>query len=179
MTTAQPQSDSIQTAVIIVDHGSRRTESNQLLHRATARFAADSKYEIVEPAHMELAEPSIDTAFERCVQRGAERVIVFPYFLSPGRHWTEDIPTLVAQAALKHPAVKWLITAPFGLHPDLTGIITDRIERCLQNATAIHEHQSPPGCDICQGTSGCQFATTLEASRASSSEPRMNANECE
>jgi sirohydrochlorin ferrochelatase len=144
---------------MIVDHGSRRTESNKTLHRATARFAADSKYEIVEPAHMELAEPSIATAFDRCVQRGAKRVIVFPYFLSPGRHWTEDIPKLVALAAQKHPTVEWLVTAPFGLHPDMNAIIADRIERCLQNASAIHEHQSPSGCDICKETSGCQFAT--------------------
>jgi len=159
VTNAQTHSGSIQTAVIIVDHGSRRSESNQMLHRATARFAADSKYQIVEPAHMELAEPSIATAFKRCVQRGAERVIVFPYFLSPGRHWSEDIPTLVAQVAQKHPTVEWLITAPFGMHPDMNAIIADRIECCLQNASANHGHQSPPGCDICHGTSGCRFAT--------------------
>ena len=36
---------------------------------------------IVEPAHMELAEPSIATAFARCVERGATTVVVFPYFL--------------------------------------------------------------------------------------------------
>ena len=45
--------------VIIVDHGSRRRESNEMLHEATARFAAQSEFSIVEPAHMELAEPTI------------------------------------------------------------------------------------------------------------------------
>lgn len=158
MTNAQTQSGNILSAVIIVDHGSRRTESNETLHRATARFAANSEYAIVEPAHMELAEPSIATAFDRCVQRGATRVIVFPYFLSPGRHWTEDIPALVAQAAQKHPHVEWLVTAPFGLHPDMNAIIADRIARCLQNASSIHEHQPRPECDICQGTAACQFS---------------------
>ena len=86
--------------VIIVDHGSRRRESNEMLHEATARFAAQSEFSIVEPAHMELAEPSIAQAFDRCVSRGATEVIVFPYFLSPGRHWTEDIPRLAAAAGL-------------------------------------------------------------------------------
>jgi hypothetical protein len=42
---------------------------------------------IVEPAHMELAEPSIGTAFKCCVEQGATRVIICPYFLFPGRHW--------------------------------------------------------------------------------------------
>ena len=158
MTDAQTPSASNQTAVIIVDHGSRRTESNETLHRATARFAADSNFETVEPAHMELAEPSIATAFDRCVQRGAKRVIVFPYFLSPGRHWTDDIPALVAQAAQNHPTVEWLVTGPFGLHPDMNAIITDRIDRCLKNAAAIQNNQSTADCDICEGTSGCHFA---------------------
>ncbi len=170
MTKTQPESDSLQTAVIIVDHGSRRAESNEMLHRAASRFAAGSQYEIVEPAHMELAEPSIATAFDRCVQRGAKRIIVFPYFLSPGRHWTTDIPALVAQASQKHSGVEWLVTAPFGLHPDMNAIITDRIQRCLQHASATKEHHPPSGCDICEGTAGCRFAaqTSEDASAGKS-----------
>ena len=157
--TVTPFAD-VKTAVMIVDHGSRRAESNAMLHQATERFAADSQYEIVEPAHMELSEPSIATAFDRCVQRGAMRVIVFPYFLSPGRHWTEDIPTLVAKASRQHPNIEWLVTAPFGLHPDMNAIISDRIERCLRNASAPINDSAPLGCDICHGTTGCQFVRT-------------------
>jgi sirohydrochlorin ferrochelatase len=145
------------TGIIIVDHGSRRAESNTMLHQATERFAVDSKYQIVEPAHMEIAEPSIATAFDRCMQRGAKRVVVFPYFLSPGRHWTEDIPALVAAAAQKYADVEWLVTAPFGLHADMNAIIADRIEHCLGNALSIREHQASDGCDVCQSASHCQF----------------------
>jgi len=145
---------------MIVDHGSRRAESNTMLHQATKRFASNSQYDIVEPAHMELAEPSIATAFDRCVRRGAMRVIVFPYFLSPGRHWTEDIPSLVAAASRQHPNIEWLVTAPFGLHPDMNAIISDRIEGCLRNASAPINDSVPLGCDICNGTTGCQFVRT-------------------
>ena len=155
-----PGAGEIETGIIIVDHGSRRAESNRTLQQAAERFAANSLYRIVEPAHMELAEPSIAAAFDRCVERGAKRVIVFPYFLSPGRHWSEDIPALVANSAQKHPAVEWLVTAPFGLHPNMNGIIIDRIECCLQNASAGSNHESSLGCDFCAGTTGCQFAKT-------------------
>jgi len=37
----------------------------------------------------ELAEPSIRDAFQSCVEQGAHRIIVSPFFLSPGRHWTQ------------------------------------------------------------------------------------------
>src|SRR5882724_1377628 len=82
--------------VIVVDHGSRREESNALLLDVVESFVDATGMPIVEPAHMELAEPSIATAFARCVTRGATTVVVFPYFLLPGRHWNEDIPRLAA-----------------------------------------------------------------------------------
>ena len=85
--------------IILVDHGSRREESNDLLLDIVRQFAQATGWPIVEPAHMELAEPSIATAFDRCVDQGAKTVVVFPYFLLPGRHWNEDIPRLTAAAA--------------------------------------------------------------------------------
>ena len=140
------------TAVIIVDHGSRRQASNDMLEQATRDFAAGAQYTIVEPAHMELAQPDIATAFRRCVERGAARVIVFPYFLSPGRHWNEDIPRLTAAAAADWPHVEWLVTAPFGLHPGMGSIISDRIQHCL--AVAVGGDGS---CDACSDSQPCEL----------------------
>jgi len=142
------------TAIIIVDHGSRRRESNEMLHTAAERFAAQSQYSIVEPAHMELAEPTIAQAFASCVTRGATEIIVFPYFLSPGRHWTEDIPALVKAAAKDHPQIRWLVTAPFGLHPGMLDIINARIHHCRQQA---QPNSTPTGCDVCGDSGRCQF----------------------
>ena len=59
----------------------------------------DSSDTIIEPAHMEMAEPSIKTAFINCVEKGATRIVCHPYFLSRGRHVREDMPELVARAA--------------------------------------------------------------------------------
>jgi len=121
------------TGIIIVDHGSRRAESNDLLLAATSRFREVAPYEIIEPAHMELAQPDIKTAFDACVQQGARHVIVFPYFLSPGRHWKQDIPALVESAAGQHPEVTWAVTAPFGLHDGMMDIILERIRESAQS----------------------------------------------
>jgi len=62
------------TGLIIVDHGSRREASNLMLETFVETFHSAMHYDIVEPAHMELAEPSIATAFGRCVERGARTV---------------------------------------------------------------------------------------------------------
>lgn len=118
-------------AVILVDHGSRRDESNRQLLEVVDLYRDHSDWAIVEPAHMELAEPSIATAFHRCADQDAELVIVFPYFLGPGRHWKSDIPRLAAEAAEACGGVRHLVTAPLGLHSHLLQIIDDRIAECV------------------------------------------------
>jgi sirohydrochlorin ferrochelatase len=120
-----------QLGIIIVDHGSRRDESNAMLLDVVEMFRCVTGYAIVEPAHMELAEPSIQTAFGRCVERGAKLVIVHPYFLLPGRHWHQDIPQLAAEAAHKHPGVEFTVTEALGLHPLMARIMQERIEVSL------------------------------------------------
>jgi sirohydrochlorin ferrochelatase len=149
--------DNKNIGVIVVDHGSRREESNAMLLDVVVDFARASGLSVVEPAHMELAEPSIATAFDRCVARGTTTVVVFPYFLLPGRHWNEDIPRLAAAAAQNHPGVRYLVTAPFGLHPLMAEVIGQRIAHCLS-----HSAGKADACELCAGTDRCQLR---EASR--------------
>jgi sirohydrochlorin ferrochelatase len=144
--------DGDKLGVILVDHGSRRGESNAMLLDVVREFQAATGFAIVEPAHMELAEPSIDAAFSRCVERGAKKVVVFPYFLLPGRHWNDDIPRLAAAAAQRHPGVRYLVTAPFGLHPLMSEVMRQRIEHCL-----AHTQGHADACELCAGTDRCQL----------------------
>ncbi len=123
------------TAILLVDHGSRRPESNLLLEAVAAAFAQRyaQRWSIVEPAHMELAEPSIATAFDNCAARGADFVIVCPYFLGPGKHWTHDIPALAAAAAAKYPHLRYHVTATLGLDDLLLQLLAKRIDQCAQS----------------------------------------------
>lgn len=121
------------TGVILVDHGSKRAAANDMLMDVVALFRRVSGHPIVEPAHMELAEPSIQQAFDACVAQGATAVVVHPYFLSPGRHSTTDIPNLVAEAAARHPGVRYHVTPPLGLDDKIAQVILMRIAGCAQS----------------------------------------------
>src|SRR4051812_26010037 len=107
----------MQNGIIIVDHGSRRAQSNEMLEEVARLFGErfKEKFDIVEAAHMELAEPSIATAYAKCVERGATQVVVCPFFLGPGKHWTSDIPRLTAEAAIDHPGTRYHVTMPLGI----------------------------------------------------------------
>lgn len=144
----------MQLGIIIVDHGSRRDESNAMLERVAELFAGrfGQRYSIVEPAHMEIAEPSIATAYARCVARGAQRVVVCPFFLGPGKHWTQDIPRLTSEAAAQFPATTYHVAPTLGIDDLILDLLDKRAQGCVHNG--FH-------CELCNGTlrSGdkCQF----------------------
>lgn len=140
------------TGVVIVDHGSRRQASNEMLEAFVEMFIQHRpQYAIVEPAHMELAEPSIMTAVERCVERGAVRVAVCPYFFAPGKHWHKDIPELAREAAEKA-GVSWVVTAPIGLTPLMVDVIDNRLSHCLS-----HVAGEAAECESCEGMDRCKL----------------------
>ena len=133
------------TGIIIVDHGSRRDESNKMLEHVAELFARrfQEKYDIVEPAHMELAEPSIATAYARCAERGATRIVVVPFFLGPGKHWTSDIPRLTADVACKFPQTNYHVSPTLGVDDLILDLLAKRACHCETHAYS---------CELCQGT---------------------------
>jgi sirohydrochlorin ferrochelatase len=114
-------------ALLLVDHGSRRQESNEILLQIATLMRDRFGFDIVHAAHMELGEPTVQQGFDACVADGAEEVIVHPYFLGPGRHVIKDIPDLVKEAADRHPGVTFRITEPLGVHPKIAEVICERI----------------------------------------------------
>lgn len=117
--------------VIIVDHGSRLDAANEMLHDVVAMFRERTGTAIAEPAHMELAEPTIAQAFARCVAAGAQEIVVLPYFLSPGRHSTSDIPRITAEAAKPFEGVYYRVAEPLGLDERMCEIIKRRVVEAL------------------------------------------------
>lgn len=113
--------------ILIVDHGSVKSEANDMLRLMADLIQTMSGPDVVvRYGHMELAEPDIAAGFSSCVEAGATDVTVFPYMLSPGRHSTTDIPRLVAKAAQAFPRVKYSVTPAFGLHEKLAEVVLER-----------------------------------------------------
>jgi len=117
-------------ALIIVDHGSKLEKANEMLVQIAELIKKknSSEFEIISYCHMELAEPTIEQAFDDCVSKGAQYIVVHPYFLAPGNHSTQDIPNLVKDAAVRHPGVSYHVTEPLGIHENIIEVILQRAE---------------------------------------------------
>ncbi len=116
-------------ALILVDHGSKVEEANDLLEKIAEKLRdhPDCKFDMVEHSHMELALPSIEDAFSKCFNNGAKKIIVHPYFLVPGRHSKSDIPRMAEEAASKFPGIQYQVSEPLGIHEKILEVVLERV----------------------------------------------------
>ncbi len=117
------------TAVLLIAHGSRHAPANDDLHQLAARFSGRGDYPIVEPCFLELAAPDIQAGGDRCVARGASRVLMVPYFLSAGVHLLRDLAIARDDLHRRHPEVEFRLGPALGPHPLLEQLVAERIRQ--------------------------------------------------
>jgi sirohydrochlorin ferrochelatase len=116
----------VTTGIIVFAHGSRIEAANQAVRSAAADLARAGDCPIVEAAFLELGRPSLDEAADLLVARGVDRVVIIPYFLTPGTHLERDLPALVERISKKNNRIQILVTASLDGHPGLVQILADR-----------------------------------------------------
>lgn len=113
-------------ALLLVAHGSRRQTSNDEIRAVAVRLAAEAadRFDQVNCAFLELADPSIPEGIQQCVQAGMTEVVVVPYFLSAGRHVVEDIPAEVDKGRRQNPGIDIRITRHLGAAEGICNMLT-------------------------------------------------------
>jgi len=121
----------MQTAMLLMAHGSRIPEANQAVHEIAALVKEMSGYDIVEVSFREQHAPNIQQGIDACVAQGAERILLIPYFLYMGAHVLEDLPAELEEARHRHPRVEMAMGKHLGVHRKLAEIVVERIAESL------------------------------------------------
>ncbi|MBM3147481.1 MAG: CbiX/SirB N-terminal domain-containing protein [Actinobacteria bacterium] len=113
-------------AIVVLGHGSRaETATRQFLQLVD--LIRQRTADVVLPAFMELAEPTLEQTVPEAIAKGADEVVVVPCFLFVGRHIERDVPAKLRAFAEEHPAVRFSFGSPLGPDPRLVDILLERI----------------------------------------------------
>jgi len=118
-------------ALLLVSHGSRRSQSNEEVNQLCERLSEDmsESFEIIHSAFLEIASPSIPQGIKQCIEAGSSSITILPYFLAAGRHVTEDIPSIVNDACQEFPEVSISISRHIGEFEGMSKLISSVIRQ--------------------------------------------------
>ena len=121
----------MKTAILLMAHGSRIPEANDAVREIAAMVKEMTDYDIVEVSFREQHKPDIQQGIDACAARGAERVVLMPYFLYMGAHVREDLPAEMAEAQLRYPGMEFIMGRHLGVHWKLAEVVAERIAETL------------------------------------------------
>uniref|UniRef100_A0A7R9ZPY0 Sirohydrochlorin cobaltochelatase n=1 Tax=Craspedostauros australis TaxID=1486917 RepID=A0A7R9ZPY0_9STRA len=108
--------------ILLMDHGSKNPASNERLLKLAELYqlTIDDDSIVVKAAHMEIVPPFIPDGLQALLDEGVDEIICHPYFLSPGRHVTKDIPEIMSDAIQDmNIEIPIVITDPVGSNTQL------------------------------------------------------------
>jgi len=122
----------MKTAILMMAHGSRVAEANDAAREVAAMAQEMTGFEIVEVAFRELHEPDIQRGIDTCVAKGADRILLMPYFLFMGAHVQHDLPEEIEVAQKRYPDLIMEMGAHLGVHKKLAEVEAQRIDEALE-----------------------------------------------
>lgn len=84
--------------VLFVGHGSSKPYNRELIETIAAMVAKKMPGSVTRIGFMNINRPTIKEGIDSFAGTGVKRIVIFPLFLAPGVHTTEDVPRLIGLA---------------------------------------------------------------------------------
>jgi sirohydrochlorin ferrochelatase len=121
-------SNNSKKAVILMGHGSRVPGAGSSMEMVAQRLRETGQSDIVETCYMSRLGPAFPDVLARCVDLGAEEVVLIPYFLNMGLHIRVDIPAMLRREAEKYTGLKIIFGKNIGYDDLLVELVRKRID---------------------------------------------------
>lgn len=118
------------TEIILLGHGSRRSEANQGLVEVAHKVSQLMGREVT-PVFMAHQSPSLPEGVSQKISKGAKKIIIMPLFLFRGMHVTVDIYEEIREVQEKYPDVEIQFTKELGADDTIANLASLRIKEAL------------------------------------------------
>ncbi len=155
-------------AIILFSHGSVLCGAGQNLFELARYMRERGDAPIVEVGFLNYSEPPFVEAFRSCVEQGASRITIVPYFLVAGKFVKEDLPKQIEKVQAMFPEIKVQVADALRFHP----LLADALLQCADRpqppsfwrdtkAQVAQFCRANPRCPL-YGTEDCPATRTVE-----------------
>jgi len=122
-------------AILLMGHGSRVPGAGKDMEEVARRLRKNYGYPRVEICFMSGLGPNFPEMFQRCVEQGANHILVIPYFLHVGMHILQDIPEMMRKEVERFPDVELILGKGLGFDESLV----DLVHRSIQESKDLED----------------------------------------
>lgn len=119
------------TGVAVFAHGSPVESANEAVRQVARVISEDANFPLVAISFLDGGKPDLLGAVEELLAKGADRILVVPYFLTVGLHLRRDLPDLIERIRAEKTGLEIQVTPPLDGHPMLGSILRDRAKEGL------------------------------------------------
>jgi sirohydrochlorin cobaltochelatase len=130
-----------ETAVLVVGRGSSDPDANSDLSKIARLFYEGRPYPVVEGAYVSMTPPNVAAGLDRCRRLGANRVVVFSYFLFTGV-LEERICEQSEAFAAENPDLEVRYAGYFGPDERVADLLMERYAEAVEGDIRMN-------CDVC------------------------------
>lgn len=120
------------TGVVVFAHGSSVESANEAVRIVARIISEDPGFPLVATSFLDGGKPDLPTAVEELLAKGADRILVVPYFLTVGLHLQRDLPDLIEKIKSERNGLSIEVTPPLDGHPMLGLILRDRAKEGIE-----------------------------------------------
>lgn len=114
--------------VLVLGHGSKAREADEILARITGMVKEKGSYEVIGMASLQFSSPSLEEGIADMAEKGVQHVIIVPMFIFEGNHVKEDIPEAIKNIEARYPGMKMSLARHMGADSRIADILVDRIK---------------------------------------------------
>jgi sirohydrochlorin ferrochelatase len=119
------------TEIILLGHGSRRSEANQGLIEVAEKVSRILGREVL-PVFMDHQAPNLPEGVLQKINEGAKKILIMPLFLFRGVHVTVDIHEEIRGIQDQYPDVEIRFARELGADDTIAELATLRIKEALE-----------------------------------------------
>jgi len=120
------------TGIVVFAHGSSVESANEAVRIVARIISEDSAFPLVATSFLDGGKPDLPGAVEELLAKGADRILVVPYFLTVGLHLKRDLPDLIEKIKAERSGLDIEVTPPLDGHPMLGAILRDRAKEGIE-----------------------------------------------
>ncbi|RHW39451.1 sirohydrochlorin cobaltochelatase [Lysinibacillus yapensis] len=129
-----PEARYEETAILLIARGSSDSGAKDDFYSISRLLWEKLNIQWVESAFMGVTTPTVEEGIERCINLGAKRIIMLPYFLFTGI-LMERMNQMREKFAELNPQVEIEIASYFGYHEKLQHILVERAEQAMNGTS--------------------------------------------